>query len=365
MSLLGEIRLERAYYYCPHCHAGHYPANAALRLSASDQTPGAEQVIALSGTLDSFATAATKALRLLTGLRLSESTVERTTEAVGQRLGAALEAGQTVGGPTPWHWHQDAEGKTCAYVSADATGVGQQGAKGAKADGRMANVVMIYNPVPEEKERWSNPQAKRRPPWEARYLAGLASVPQQLERLRRVGAQVGMKAAQRWIALCDGGAGLEEAIRVNFPLVEVVILDFWHAAEHVHEFAQRWQLGDEGRKLGETWCQEMKSSGGEALLSRLRSLPVGRRSAAVREAHRKLVNYIENHLHRMDYPAYVSKGWQIGSGPVEAACKGVIGQRLKGPGMRWSEAGADAVCHLRALLCSANDQWGAFWNVVV
>jgi hypothetical protein len=37
----------------------------------------------------------------------------------------------------------------------------------------------------------------------------------------------------------------------------------------------------------------------------------------------------------MDYPRYRSKGWQIGSGPVESACKTVVGQRLKGPGMRW------------------------------
>jgi hypothetical protein len=63
----------------------------------------------------------------------------------------------------------------------------------------------------------------------------------------------------------------------------------------------------------------------------------------------------------MDYPSYRAKGWQIGSGPVEAACKTVIGRRMKGSGMRWGHEGADAVGHLRALLLSEAGQWDAFW----
>jgi hypothetical protein len=65
-------------------------------------------------------------------------------------------------------------------------------------------------------------------------------------------------------------------------------------------------------------------------------------------------------MHRMDYPAYRANGWQIGSGPVESACK-QVGQRLKGSGMRWGEAGADGLCHLRALFRSEKGQWDAFW----
>jgi hypothetical protein len=63
----------------------------------------------------------------------------------------------------------------------------------------------------------------------------------------------------------------------------------------------------------------------------------------------------------MDYPTYRAKGWQIGSGPVASACKQVVGQRLKGSGMRRGEPGADAVCHLRTLFRSEARQWDAFW----
>lgn len=61
----------------------------------------------------------------------------------------------------------------------------------------------------------------------------------------------------------------------------------------------------------------------------------------------------------MDYPTYIARGWQIGSGPVESACKTVV--RLKGGSMRWGEVGADAVCHLRAAHLSDPTCWEKIW----
>jgi hypothetical protein len=362
VSLLGIMHIERAYYYCPHCHKGHVPTDQLLQLTERQQTPAAEEAITLMGTLESFATAADRALQRLSGIDVSESTVERTTEAAGQRLVDATSHGRTFGEATTWAWHRDAEGKTCAYLACDATGLGMQGKKGARADGRMANVAMIYNPIPEEPSRWAQPKSSRRPAFQARYLAGLDPMMEQMQRLRRVAAQVGMQQAERWIALSDGGAGLEEAVRVNFPLVIMVILDFWHAAEHVHAFAKQWQP-ENAQTCGQQWCELLKEQGGASLLQTLRALPISRRKKSIQEAHRQLVGYVENQLHRMDYPTYRKKGWQIGSGPVEAACKAVIGQRLKGTGMRWGLQGAQALCHLRALLCSDDHAWQTFWAI--
>jgi hypothetical protein len=67
------------------------------------------------------------------------------------------------------------------------------------------------------------------------------------------------------------------------------------------------------------------------------------------ETYRVELGYFHNHEHTMDYPRYMANGWQIGSGPVESACKRVVTQRLEGAGIRWSERGSDAVCHLQAL----------------
>src|SRR5262249_30809299 len=156
--------------HCPGCHQGTCPLDAVLGLREHDLTPAADEVVCLAGVQSSFAEAAEKILPKLANLRVSESTAERATEAAGQRLAQAQAAGCTFGPSSPWAWHKDAEGKTVAYVSVDATGVGMQGAKGVEAEGRMAYVGMIYNPVPDRRELWADPTGKR-PAWQARYLA--------------------------------------------------------------------------------------------------------------------------------------------------------------------------------------------------
>ncbi len=85
-------------------------------------------------------------------------------------------------------------------------------------------------------------------------------------------------------------------------------------------------------------------------------------SPALREQRQEVEDYFRNNVHRMEYPEYQAEGWQIGSGVVESACKTVVSQRLKGAGMRWGEAGAHALCHVRALYRSGPQQWDAFWK---
>jgi hypothetical protein len=362
--LIGTLRLERHYYHCPHCHQGFCPWDAVLGLTPAALSPAAEEVTCLAGVQASFAEAREKTLPKLAGLHLGESTVERATEAAGERVRDALAAGRTFGPAQDWAWHKDADGKTVAYIAADATGVGQQGPGGVKADGRMANLAALYNPVPDDRAAWANPAARQRPPWQARYLASLESFADWGQVLRRQGAQIGMDRAERWVALSDGGSGLEDFLRTHFPRVEAVILDFYHAAEHLGTLAKAWCPGNEGaaQELQQTWCHQLKHEGGQALLATLRALDLRGKRATVRATYAAEVGYFANQVHRMDYPAYRARGWQIGSGPVESACKRVVGQRLKGAGMRWGEAGADAVCHLRALFLSDKEQWDAFWS---
>ena len=65
--------------------------------AASTRTPGAEDIATLAGTCDSFADAAAKLVPKRAGLRLSESTVARTTEAAGERRGTLWGGGPTLG----------------------------------------------------------------------------------------------------------------------------------------------------------------------------------------------------------------------------------------------------------------------------
>ena len=112
-SLVGTFGLDRAYYHCRACGKGTVPWDQTLGLSRQAMTPGAKELVSLIGAVDSFGEAADIVLRKLSGLRVSESTVERTSEAVGREIGQRVAAGATLGAGEAWAWHKDAEGKTC------------------------------------------------------------------------------------------------------------------------------------------------------------------------------------------------------------------------------------------------------------
>ncbi len=363
MSLLGRVECRRAYYYCGRCGRGVLPWDERVGLTARCFTPATERLVSLAGALsDSFAEAAERVLPEMAGLHVAETTVQRDAEAVGERIGEHLRSGRTFGFSSPWNWHRDVHGDRCAYISLDLTGVRQQAANGGKAEGRMPYVAMVYNPVPELPAGCPY-QPSPKAVMQARYLSGLVDLDELGLQLRKQAGQVGMNRAEVWIGLSDGGNGLEEFIRRFFPRNLVVILDFWHAADHLQQLAQVVEPLDEAKRkeLVTSWCHTMKHEGGQRIIDVLRAYSLPRKKALT-EKHAEVLNYLSNNVHRMDYPRYVANGWMIGSGAVESACKTVVGQRLKQAGMRWREYGTDAMCHLRALFKSEPSQWKAFWQ---
>ena len=335
-----------------------------MGLTAKRLTPAAEQVVSMAGAVcNSFAEACGRVLGTMAGLRLSESTVQRTAEDAGDRIGRLLADGQTLGFPRPWSWHRDARGRTCAYVSIDATGVRQQAKDGGPADGRMPYVAMVYNPVPElpaDSPYRLGPDA----PMQSRYLDGLYDLGELGLQMRRQAGQVGMDRAEQWLGLTDGGNGLEDFVRTNFPRDVILILDFWHAADHLTQLGQLLQPHDDEARQQQVqqWCHVMKHEGGAAIIAHLERLALPPRKPAVAAKWAEVLNYFRNNVHRMDYPRYQAEGWLIGSGAVESGCKTVVGQRLKLAGMRWRADGTDGMCHLRALFKSEAGQWEAFWR---
>jgi hypothetical protein len=326
-----------------------------LGLDGRGFTPAAQELVTLAGTQISFPKASRKTLHKLSGLRVSESTVQRVTEGAGARLRRLFEQGKSLGESRSWTWQRDAAGRTCGYVSLDATGVRQQGSHGEQAEGRMAYVAKLYSPPMQETEKPV--------PDQVRYLAGFYELETLGRQLRRQAGQIGWDEVDQQVALSDGGTGLEEFFRVHFPRAEC-ILDFWHAKEHLVEFSQTWFGGADAERSAwlDEQCHRLKHQGGQTVLDCLEALDPSTRSAAVQEAHRQHTQYFRNHVHRMDYPRYRQQGWQIGSGPIEAACKSVVAERLKCSGMRWGADGADSLCHLRALWLSEPKLWNAFWK---
>ena len=72
--------------------------------------------------------------------------------------------------------------------------------------------------------------------------------------------------------------------------------------------------------------------------------------------------YFRRHRHRMRYAQAQAQNLPIGSGVVEAACKTLATQRMKRSGMRWRQAGGQAILTLRAL--HQSERFARAWKLL-
>ena len=311
-----------------------------------------QPLVALAGVLEPFRRAE-QLLEELAGLRVSKEACRVFTEGAGRRLEQEHLARRPVGPartPRPWDLSLPArDGErfpgTVAYVGLDAFAVPTIGGDG-KREWRMLSVGLLHDPRKEH----------------TIYLTGFDQK-DVAERLRDYAIAFDLGRADRVVALTDGGAGLESAPGGHFGGGVTFVLDFWHASEHLHGVARAWH-GDGAAATG--WAEEavgvMRGSGGAGLLGWLAAHgPEAGAPEPVREAWRLLLGYVGGNVHRMDYPAYRARGWDIGSGPTEAGCK-IVGSRLRGAGMKWWKPESERVAGLRALLLSNEGLWEGFWN---
>ena len=151
------------------------------------------------------------------------------------------------------------------------------------------------------------------------------------------------------VKVADGAADNWTYLSETLPFGHEV-LDFYHAAEHLGDALAAAYGVDTARSRERL----------ETLSTTLREKPQGvdkviealcrlRARYPRRKALHQAVSYFREHRHRMGYAALRTQHLPIGSGVVEAACKTLVSQRLKRSGMRWREAGGQAILTFRAL----------------
>lgn len=147
------------------------------------------------------------------------------------------------------------------------------------------------------------------------------------------------------IIIGDGAKWIWNWAEDNYPGA-LQILDFYHAKEKLVIFA-RHQFKEEQTRLEWIKVQAEKLLGNqlEEVLLSLKSCRA--RNEEAKKAKQKAIDYYQEHDDRMQYKTYRDKGLLIGSGPIEAAHRSVIQQRLKLSGQKWSITGAQAIANLR------------------
>lgn len=183
-------------------------------------------------------------------------------------------------------------------------------------------------------------QDKRREVLHSVYVGHLGSVDQFFPKFERH-----LLGYDKKVIIGDGAKWIWNWADDNYPGA-IQILDFYHAKEKLVLFA-RYQFKDQHKRV--QWVKQqaerLLDNRLEEVLSVLRSCRAKTPEAKI--AKQKAIDYYIEHDDRMQYKTYREQGLMIGSGPIEAAHRSVVQQRLKLSGQKWSIQGAQAITNLR------------------
>jgi len=133
----------------------------------------------------------------------------------------------------------------------------------------------------------------------------------------------------------------------DFYSEAVQILDYYHAAEHLHEFASCY-FGDidQGKRWASAQKELLMNDKVNLVIENVHNLEQTKNTKA--ENKRKgIIGYFQRNKKRMLYKTFIDQGFLIGSGAIESAHRHVLQQRLKLSGQRWTMQGLQQVANLR------------------
>ena len=350
LTVLGPLRLERAYYHCGDCGHGFCPRDRALGLEGSSWSPALMRMVGAVAAMVSFQESS-QLLEELAGVDVGAKQVQRSAQALGEQVaGYERENREPDSGlPLP----------STLYLGLDGTGVPMRstevrGRAGKQPDGsartREAKLCTV----------WS---AERRDPHSVTYTAAIESAatrdtdPQLSEFAQRVERESQRRRfgeAPRQVVLGDGAKWIWNLTGELFPEA-VQIVDRFHAKERLHTLSKSLYAD---RPSAQEWaqqrCAELDAGRIETLLSVLAT------EASHHEEGKAAWAYFQENRQRMRYAQFEAQGLCTSTGVVEAGCKNAIGARLKRSGMHWSVRGANSIMALRCIRLSG--RFDDFWE---
>lgn len=167
------------------------------------------------------------------------------------------------------------------------------------------------------------------------------------------------------VFLSDGERALHDRQSEFLPEDATCILDLFHVMERLWKAA--WCFFDEATQKQEAhrWVEKhlrmLLEGKVRYVISGLNQMKTKRGLKGTRrKTIEEVTGYFDRNRDRMKYDEYLVKGYPIGSGVVEGACRHLVKDRLERTGMRWRPEGAQAMLDLRATYL--NEDWESFWT---
>lgn len=339
---VGPIQLRRAYYRGN--SGGRYPLDEALGLY-EQYTPATVQLMCWAGAMDSSFELASETLSRFAGLSIPGRQVQRVVNAFGQEAAAWMNNRES---------DQINKPVDILNIQTDMTGIPArpeelQDVKGKQPDGtaksKQIKVGCVFTQSCDEKGK---PQ---RDPFSSTYIAAFCDRRDFAPLLWEEALKRGYATARKTVFIGDGAEWIWNMVKDRFGDV-VQIVDFYHACEHLYQLCQALEDDEiRAKALFKRWRRRLKNNGLSRILEETAErLPALKGEA--RKAAQAQMPYFKTNAERMKYRTFRRKGYFIGSGAIEGACRHIVAQRAKLSGMRWSCNGAENVMAFRCLIKS-------------
>ena len=355
-TIFGSIELKRDYFYCPKAKQGRCPLDEALGL-IDGSSPGLVRLVSRAAAREGFE-AASDDLKQLAGIHIDGRQIQRLVAYSGPKIAAQLKLnGGTV----------KSEPMPICYVEVDGTGVSMvaeelEGRKGKQSDGtaktREAKLGCVFSQTKTDEQ--GQPIRDHQ---STSYVGTLESVETFAPLVRDEARRRGIGRSSKVVFIGDGAAWIWELARTHFPLA-ILILDFYHMMEYLHELSQLLYGKDTpwAGQMKDQWKGQMEQDEVQGVIDAMskRAGELQDASEETLKTIREKIGYLENHQDKMLYATYRKQGLFYGSGVIEGGCRAVIGKRLKQSGMLWSQPGAENILALRCALLS--NRWDECWD---
>jgi hypothetical protein len=352
--LVGWVRFSRSLYVCPHCGKTSYPGDEELDVVDSCRSPGLRRQVARLGAKETFQQVS-EDLAELADLRVCRKEAERIAEGEGRRMEAWMAQERRVlrfQEPPPPESPKTIE---TLYIELDGTGVPMvpaelKGRKGKQTDGtsktREAKVGCVFTQTLRDDE--GKPV---RDPASTSFTGAIEEAAVFARRLYAETVRRGLFHAKRVVVLGDGAEWVKNIAQTHFGMAQFII-DFYHASEHIGSlclalFDRDLKRVEEYRRR---WTDFLWEGRVESVIDEATAL-LPKDPNTKKDARTQIGYFTKNKMH-MQYANYRQQHLFIGSGVVEAACKHLIGNRLKQSGMEWTIPGANDIIALRSVLLS-------------
>jgi hypothetical protein len=234
--------------------------------------------------------------------------------------------------------------------------VGRQG----KIPGQPAHTREVKLGCVFTQTSWDKKGYPLRDPDSTTYTGAIETAEAFGQRLFREAWSRGWSRARIRVVMGDGAEWIWNLAARHFPGA-ILIVDLYHARQHLWEVARSLYPNDEGKRKGWMKFHQKRLLDRGRIEKLVDALPsIKSRNPEVTEKLRSEADYFERNAERMRYPKFRRQHLFVGSGVIEAGCKTVVASRLKKSGMFWTVRGANAILALRC--CHLNGRFEDYWE---